>query len=56
MKALIKNSGLLILLVGLFIVAYTSYTTVQSNTGLWVGGLLIIVGLLTYILTNRYVV
>ncbi len=54
MKAFIKNIGILVLIIGLGFVAYTSLTTVQNNTGLWVGGLLIVIGLFTYILTNRY--
>jgi uncharacterized protein (DUF983 family) len=54
MKAFIKNIGLVVLIIGLVMVAYTSFTTVQSNTGLWVGGVLIVLGLITYILTNRY--
>ena len=55
MKALLKNSGIIVLFIGLFIVAYTSFSTVQSNTGLWSGGLLILLGLIVYILTNRHI-
>ena len=55
MKTFIKNIGLIVLLIGLVIVIITSIGTVQENTGLWVGAILIIVGLLAYIIINRYI-
>lgn len=55
MKTIIKNSGLVLLFAGLIIVAYTSFSTIQENTGLWVGGLMIFLGLIAYIVTNRFV-
>ena len=53
MKTLFKNIGLIILFTGVIIVAYTSWDIVTENTGLWVGGVLIIVGLLAYIMINK---
>ncbi len=55
MKTLLKNIGLVILFIGVGITAYTSSTTVSSNTGLITGAILMIVGLIGYILINRYI-
>ena len=41
MKKILKSIGLVIIFIGVFIVGYTSIGTVQDNTGLWVGGIII---------------
>jgi len=53
MKAFLKNIGLIVLLAGLVIVGVSSIGTVQENTGLLTGFILIIVGLLAYIIINK---
>lgn len=53
MKTFLKNIGLIIIFVGLGFVAVTSATTVKENTGLAIGIVLIVVGLLSYIILNK---
>ncbi|HPW66141.1 MAG TPA: hypothetical protein PLY32_04775 [Salinivirgaceae bacterium] len=55
MKKVLKSIGLVLIFIGVVIVGYTSIGTIQENTGLWVGGIIIFVGLITFILTNRYI-
>ncbi|HOG20690.1 MAG TPA: hypothetical protein PKW37_09655 [Salinivirgaceae bacterium] len=55
MKKFLKSIGLVLIFIGVGIVGYTSIGTVQDNTGLWVGGIIIFVGLITFIITNKYI-
>lgn len=56
MKGLIKNSGLILVLVGAIILMVCSFTqNVNDNTILGVATVLIVIGLIVYILTNKYI-
>jgi hypothetical protein len=55
LKDLLKNLGLLIILVGVIILGVIVFTGVQTNTTLGLSLGLIIVGLLSHIFINRFV-
>ena len=55
LKELIKNAGLLIILIGVIILAVVVFTGVQTNSLLGFSQGLVIGGLLTHILINRLV-
>lgn len=56
MKGLIKNSGLILVLIGAIILMVCSFTqNVNDNTILGVATVLIVVGLIVYIVTNKYI-
>jgi hypothetical protein len=55
LKDLLKNLGLLIILVGVIILSIIVFTKVQTNASLGLSLGLIIVGLLSHILINRFV-
>lgn len=55
MKDALKYLGILILLIGVIILIIAVSNGVKSNTGLAVSAFLLLVGLVTHILLNRYV-
>lgn len=55
MKEALKYLGILIILIGVVILVITVSNGVKSNTGLTVSALLVVMGLVTHILLNRYV-
>ncbi|MFO7670618.1 MAG: hypothetical protein R6W31_13240 [Bacteroidales bacterium] len=55
LKELIKNAGLLIILIGVIILGVVVFTGVQTNSLLGLSLGLVIGGLLTHILINRLV-
>jgi|GEM_PF-679730 len=55
MKVLLKRFGLLFVVAGVVILAYSEFTKLESNKLLiWSGGL-IVVGLLVYIIVNNII-
>lgn len=56
MKGLIKNSGLLLVLIGAIILMVCAFTgNVNNNALLGVSTALVVVGLIVYIVVNKYV-
>jgi len=55
LKELLKNAGLLIILIGVIILGVVVFTQVQTNTYLGLSLGLVIVGLLTHIVINKIV-
>ena len=56
MKGLIKNSGLLLVLIGAIILMVCAFTgNVNNNAVLGLSTALVIVGLIVYIVVNKYV-
>ncbi|MFH0759258.1 MAG: hypothetical protein V2B15_18360 [Bacteroidota bacterium] len=55
LKELLKNAGLLIILVGVIVLGVVVFTQVQTNTYLGLSLGLVIVGLLTHIVVNKIV-
>ena len=55
MKELLKNLGLMIMLVGVIILGYIVFTKVQTNAKLALSAVLIVGGLLVHIFMNKYV-
>jgi uncharacterized YccA/Bax inhibitor family protein len=55
LKELIKNAGLLIILIGVIILAVVVFSGVQTNSLLGLSLGLVIGGLLAHILINRFV-
>ncbi len=53
-KLLLQNLGIIILLLGVIVLALHYFSAVRSNAYLVVGLGLIIVGILTYLLINKY--
>lgn len=55
MKALLKRGGLIFVIAGVFILAYSEFSKIESNNLLmWSGGL-IVFGLVVYIIVNNIV-
>lgn len=56
MKGLIKNSGLLLVLIGAIILMVCAFTgNVNNNALLGTSTALVVVGLIVYIVVNKYV-
>lgn len=56
MKGLIKNSGLLLVLIGAIILMVCAFTgNVNNNAILGLSTALVIVGLIVYIVVNKYI-
>lgn len=53
-KLLLQNLGIIILLLGVIVLALHYFSAVRSNAYLAVGLGLIIVGILSYLLINKY--
>ena len=54
-KDLLKNAGLIVILIGVIILGVVVFTKVQTNSYLGLSLGLIVGGLLAHILINRYV-
>lgn len=54
MKVLLKNLGLFIILIGAIVLSIAVLSKQQTNTHLLISIILIIAGLLTHILINKY--
>ncbi len=54
MKNFLKFSGVFLILVGVILLSVYIINNLTNNTFLAVGGLLIILGVVAYILLNRY--
>jgi len=55
MKELLKNTGLIVILIGVIILGYVVFTQVQTNSKLALSAVLIVGGLLLHIFINKYV-
>lgn len=56
MKGLIKNSGLLLVLIGAIILMVCAFTgNVNNNTILAVSTALVVLGLIVYIVVNKFI-
>ena len=53
MKEFLKKSGLIFILVGLVVIAYTELSKMESNSLLALSGGLIVFGLLFYVVMNN---
>jgi positive regulator of sigma E activity len=51
---LIKNAGLFIILIGIIILVISFLNGITGNSGLIAAFIMIVVGFLTFLLTNRY--
>jgi hypothetical protein len=55
LKELLKNAGLLVILIGVIILGVVVFTKIQTNVHLTISLVLIVGGLLAHILINKYV-
>jgi hypothetical protein len=55
LKELLKNTGLLVILAGVIILGVVVFTKVQTNAHLALSLVLIVGGLITHIIINKYV-
>ncbi|MDR0542191.1 MAG: hypothetical protein LBH19_08240 [Dysgonamonadaceae bacterium] len=55
MKFFLKNSGILLVLIGALILIIPYFTYLQTNASLLAGGLLIIAGFVAYIVINKII-
>jgi len=55
LKTLLKNAGLLVILIGVIILGIVVFVGTQTNSNLALSMVLIIVGLLAHIIINRLV-
>lgn len=55
MKELLKNIGLILILVGVVILSIAVFKETQTNVKLAVSLILVVVGLLGHILLNKYI-
>lgn len=55
MKAFIQNLGVIIIIAGLVVLAVNQLNDLNSNKLLGISGVIILVGLIVYIFTNKYV-
>jgi len=55
MKDLLKNAGLIVILVGVIILAIVIFTKSQTNAKLAISAILVVGGLLLHIFINKYV-
>ena len=53
MKTFLKNSGILLLLIGVLVLAIPFFMGVHTNTSLLTGWILIIAGFIGYIVINK---
>lgn len=53
MKELLKRSGIIFIVIGIALLAYTELTKMESNQMLIVSGGLIVLGLLLYVILNN---
>jgi hypothetical protein len=54
MKELIKSIGIILILIGIGILAYSFLNQRTTNTWLIISAALVVFGLLSYIVTNKY--
>jgi hypothetical protein len=54
MKALIDNLGLILILGGIIFLGISFFNNIGTNTYLLISLIFIVVGLLSYILTNKF--
>jgi hypothetical protein len=55
MKAFIQNLGVIFIIAGLVVLAVNQLNDLNSNKLLGISGAIILVGLIVYIFTNKYV-
>lgn len=55
LKELIKNSGLIVILIGVIILGVVVITKVETNSHLLLSLALIVGGLLAHIIVNKYI-
>jgi uncharacterized protein (DUF983 family) len=55
LKELLKNAGLLVILIGVIVLGISVFTKVQTNSHLGLSLVLIIAGLLAHIVINKMV-
>jgi len=53
MKFFLKNSGILLVLIGAFFLIVPFFTRLQTNISLLTGWLLIVIGFVVYIVINK---
>ncbi len=56
MKELIKSTGIILILIGIGMLTYSFLNQQTTNTWLIISALLVVFGLLSYIVTNKYIV
>ena len=54
MKLLLKQSGIIIMFLGIIILSYAMFAHVQNNTILIWSLVLILLGMIAYVVINRY--
>jgi len=55
MKFFLKNLGILLVLIGAFVLIVPYFTYLQTNASLLTGWLLIAIGFVTYIVINKLI-
>jgi hypothetical protein len=55
MKSFLKNLGIFVILIGVIILALTSFNGTTSNTPLAISGGFIVVGLILQVVMGRYI-
>ena len=55
MKFFLKNSGILLVLIGAFVLIVPYFTYLQTNASLLTGWLLIVIGFVSYIVINKLI-
>jgi uncharacterized protein YybS (DUF2232 family) len=55
MKDFLKRSGLILVIAGIAVLAYTEFSKMENNSMLIVSGALIVVGLLLYVILNNVI-
>ena len=55
MKFFLKNSGILLVLIGAFFLIIPFFTHLQTNISLLTGWLLMVIGLVAYIVINKLI-
>lgn len=55
MKEFLKRSGLVLIIVGIGLLAFSEFSKLESNNMLILSGALIVIGLLAYVILNNVI-
>jgi len=55
MKEFLKKSGLILIIAGIGLLAFTEFSNMENNSMLVYSGALIVLGLLTYVILNNII-
>jgi hypothetical protein len=55
MKEFFKKSGLIFIIAGIGLLAYTEFSKLENNNMLVVSGALIVIGLMAYVILNNII-